>query len=247
MIPHLAQWMRLQSLFKQSVVNKYITLYSKQPSLHFFINIVHTTSNLITMTVNNYNDNGKIEQKQYNLQSVHALSIITFMSSTFVTGHVTPQKQQWINQTPSFVNSIATTDETLKDIKLFNIIFWHWTFITYIMKIYNLPTSCISVYMRLIYIYHSAYILASVIVEYLHSKCVCETERERESESEGVCVTERNTKWRREKMTVVLGIFFFLRELAFPFNTFINCNKSCKIILCDYNFCSLHIKYCRFL
>lgn len=153
MIPHLAQWMRLQSLFKQSVVNKYITLYSKQPSLHFFINIVHTTSNLITMTVNNYNDNGKIEQKQYNLQSVHALSIITFMSSTFVTGHVTPQKQQWINQIPSFVNSIATTDETLKDIKLFNIIFWHWTFITYIMKIYNLPTSCISVYMRLIYIY----------------------------------------------------------------------------------------------
>lgn len=41
------------------------------------------------MTVNNYNDNGEIEQKQYNLQSVHALSIMTFMSSTFVTGHVT--------------------------------------------------------------------------------------------------------------------------------------------------------------
>lgn len=159
MILHLAQWMRQQSLFKQSVVNKYIAHYSKQPSLHFFINIVHTTSNLITMTVNNYNDNGKIEQKQYNIQSVHALSIITFMSSTFVTGHVTPQKQRRITQTPSFVNSIATTDETLKDIKLFNIIFWHWIFITYIMKIYNLPTPCISVYSKWgLYISFSIYI-----------------------------------------------------------------------------------------
>lgn len=36
------------------------------------------------ITVNNYNDNGKIEQKQYNLQSVHALSIMTFMSSPFL-------------------------------------------------------------------------------------------------------------------------------------------------------------------
>lgn len=107
MILHWAQRMRLHSLFKQSIVNKYITYYSKQPSLHFFINIVHTTSNLIiTMTVNNSNDNGEIEQKQYNLQSVHALSIMTFMSSTFVTGHVTLGadafwKPQRINQIPS--------------------------------------------------------------------------------------------------------------------------------------------------
>lgn len=35
------------------------------------------------ITVSNYNDNGKIEHKQYNLQSVHALSIMTFMSSPF--------------------------------------------------------------------------------------------------------------------------------------------------------------------
>lgn len=41
------------------------------------------------ITVNNYNDNGKIEQKQYNLQSVHALSIMTFMSSPFLICHVT--------------------------------------------------------------------------------------------------------------------------------------------------------------
>lgn len=53
------------------------------------------------VTVNNYNDNGKTEQKQYNLQSVHALSIMTFMSSPFPTCHVTLgdgalQKQQRI-------------------------------------------------------------------------------------------------------------------------------------------------------
>lgn len=41
------------------------------------------------VTVNNYNDNGKIEQKQYNLQSVHAISIMTFMSSPFLVCHVT--------------------------------------------------------------------------------------------------------------------------------------------------------------
>lgn len=201
MILHLAQWMRLQSLFKQSVVNKYITHYSKQPSLHFFINIVHTTSNLITMTVNNYNDNGKIEQKQYNLQSVHALSIMTFMSSTFVTGYVTPQKQRRINHTTSFVNSIATTDETLKDIKLFNIIFWHWIFITYIMKIYNLPTPCISVYMRLIYISFSIYINLSnsQIFTFKMCVCVCKREREREKEKGSVCVLQREIQSEEER------------------------------------------------
>ena len=79
--------------------------HSKQPSLQVFINIVHTTSNLRTMiTVNNYNDNGKIEQKQYNLQSVHALSIMTFMSSPLLICNVTPgdsalQKQQRIKET----------------------------------------------------------------------------------------------------------------------------------------------------
>lgn len=41
------------------------------------------------ITVNNYNDNGEIEQKQYNLQSVHALSIMTFISSPFLICHVT--------------------------------------------------------------------------------------------------------------------------------------------------------------
>lgn len=35
------------------------------------------------IAVSNYNGNGKIEHKQYNLQSVHALSIMTFMSSPF--------------------------------------------------------------------------------------------------------------------------------------------------------------------
>lgn len=42
------------------------------------------------ITAANYNDNGKTEeQKQYNLQSVHALSIMTFMSLPFLTCHVT--------------------------------------------------------------------------------------------------------------------------------------------------------------
>lgn len=82
------------------------------------------------ITVSNYNDNGKIEQKQYNLQSVHALSIMTFMSSPCLLCHVTLgddalRKQQRIKETLPFVNTIATTDETLRDIKLFNIIFWH--------------------------------------------------------------------------------------------------------------------------
>lgn len=39
----------LHSLFKQSFVNKYIMHHSKQPGLEFFINRVHTTSNLKTM------------------------------------------------------------------------------------------------------------------------------------------------------------------------------------------------------
>lgn len=42
------------------------------------------------ITAGNYNGNGKTEeQKQYNLQSVHALSIMTFMSLPFLTCHVT--------------------------------------------------------------------------------------------------------------------------------------------------------------
>lgn len=77
------------------------------------------------MTVDNYNDNGKIEQKQYNLQSVHALSIMTFMSSNFCYRSCDTPETAKNKSNTFFVNSIATTDETLKDIKLFNIIFWH--------------------------------------------------------------------------------------------------------------------------
>lgn len=143
-----SEWHHIHRSNNQSFLNKYIIRHSKKPSF-FFINIVHTTSNpIIMITAGNYNDNGKTEeQKQYNLQSVHALSIMTFMSLPFLTCHVTvggdalqKQRERKIINT-AIVNSIATTDETLKDIKLSDIIFWHWVFITYIMKIYNLPTT----------------------------------------------------------------------------------------------------------
>lgn len=53
-------------------------------------------------SVNNANNNGEIEQKQYNLQSVHAISIMTFVSSPFLICHVTlgdGTKQQRIKET----------------------------------------------------------------------------------------------------------------------------------------------------